>query len=118
MRAPTTRFTMHKHPGMSAMWKVFRLIQNRHYTRHQRSGPGILRILFSIIDGALLKLWKHLGRSAQSFLNRVVLDHKLCYLGNADIDSVLRITLRSWRKVGDPGHEVSTSCWKIVRRRG
>jgi probable biosynthetic protein (TIGR04098 family) len=61
---------------------------------------------FSIIDGALLKLWKHLARSAQSFLDRVVLDHKLCYFGNADIDSILRITLRSWRKVGDPGHEV------------
>jgi probable biosynthetic protein (TIGR04098 family) len=61
---------------------------------------------FSIIDGALLKLWKHLGRSAQSFLNRVVLDHKLCYFGNADIDSLLRITLKSWRKVGDMGHEV------------
>jgi probable biosynthetic protein (TIGR04098 family) len=61
---------------------------------------------FSIIDGALLKLWKHLGRSSQSFLNRVVLDHKLCYFGNADIDSLLRITLRSWRKVSDPGHEV------------
>jgi len=61
---------------------------------------------FSIIDGALLKLWKHRGRSTQSFLNRVVLDHKLCYFGNADIDSLLRITLRSWRKVSDPGHEV------------
>lgn len=61
---------------------------------------------FSIIDGALLRLWRHLGRSAQSFLDRIVLDHKLCYLGNADIDSVLRITLRSWRKIDDPGREV------------
>jgi probable biosynthetic protein (TIGR04098 family) len=61
---------------------------------------------FSIIDGALLKLWTHMGRSAQSFLSRIVLDHKLCYFGNADLDSVLRITLRSWRKSGEPGHEV------------
>ncbi len=61
---------------------------------------------FSIIDGALLKLWKHLGRSSQSFLERVVVDHKLCYFGNADIDSLLRITLRLWRKVGQTGHEV------------
>jgi len=61
---------------------------------------------FSIIDGALLKLWKHLGRSPRSFLNRVVLDHKLCYFGNADIDSLLKVTLKSWRKVDDPGHEV------------
>jgi probable biosynthetic protein (TIGR04098 family) len=61
---------------------------------------------FSIIDGALLKLWKHLGKSVQSFLNRVVLDHKLCYLGNAELDSLLRIKLRSWRKVNDPTTEV------------
>jgi probable biosynthetic protein (TIGR04098 family) len=61
---------------------------------------------FSVINGALLKLWRHLGRSTQSFLNRVVLDHKLCYFGNADLDSLLRIKLRSWRKAGDPGHEV------------
>lgn len=61
---------------------------------------------FSIIDGALLKLWKSLGRSAQSFLTRAVLDHRLCYFGNADLDSVLRITLKSWKKAGTPGHEV------------
>jgi len=61
---------------------------------------------FSIIDGALLKLWKHLGRSAQSFLNRVVLDHKLCYFGNADLDSVLKITFKTWRKTGALGREV------------
>jgi probable biosynthetic protein (TIGR04098 family) len=61
---------------------------------------------FSIIDGALLKLWKHLGRSTRSFLNRVVLDHKLCYFGNAEIDSVLRITLSSWEKLDDPGHNI------------
>jgi probable biosynthetic protein (TIGR04098 family) len=61
---------------------------------------------FSIIDGAVLKLWKHLGRNAQSFLNRVVLDHKVCYFRNAEVDSVLRITLRCWGKVNHPGHEV------------
>lgn len=61
---------------------------------------------FSIVDGALLKLWKHLGRSERSFLDRVVLDHKLCYFGNADLGSHLNITLKSWRKVGDPGHEI------------
>jgi probable biosynthetic protein (TIGR04098 family) len=61
---------------------------------------------FSIIDGALLKLWKHLGRSAHSFLSRVVIDHKLCYLGNADLDSVLRITMKSWRRMSESGHEV------------
>jgi probable biosynthetic protein (TIGR04098 family) len=61
---------------------------------------------FSIIDGALLKLWMHLGRSTHSFLNRVVLDHKLCYFGNADLDSVLKITLKTWRKTGASGPEI------------
>ncbi len=61
---------------------------------------------FCIIDGALLKLWKHLGRSTRSFLNRVVLDQKLCYFGNAEVDSVLRITLRSWQKIDEPRHDV------------
>jgi probable biosynthetic protein (TIGR04098 family) len=61
---------------------------------------------FSIVDGALLKLWNHLGRSAQSFLDRVVLDHKLCYFGNADLHSLLRITLRAWQKAGQLGHEI------------
>jgi probable biosynthetic protein (TIGR04098 family) len=70
---------------------------------------------FSIIDGALLKFWKHLGRSTQSFLDRVVLDHKLCYFGNADIDSLLTIELRSWRKAGDPGREVFNA---VIRDRG
>jgi probable biosynthetic protein (TIGR04098 family) len=61
---------------------------------------------FSIIDGAVLKLWKHLGRGAQSFLNRVVLDHKVCYFRNSEVDSVLSITLKLWRKTSDPRHEV------------
>jgi probable biosynthetic protein (TIGR04098 family) len=61
---------------------------------------------FSIVDGALLKLWKHLGRTSHSFLSRVVLDHKLCYLSNADLDSLLRITLKSWRKAGHENQEV------------
>ena len=61
---------------------------------------------FSIIDGALLKLWKHLGRNSQSFLDRIVLDQKLCYFGNADIDSHLDMTLKSWTKTGEAGHEV------------
>ena len=61
---------------------------------------------FSIIDGALLKLWQQLGRSAQSFLKRIVLDRKLCYLGNAELDSLLSITLKSWRKRDDPHNEI------------
>lgn len=61
---------------------------------------------FSIVDGALLKLWQKLGKSSQSFLKRVVLDRKLCYFANAELDSLLKITLKSWRKRDDPHSEI------------
>jgi hypothetical protein len=37
---------------------------------------------------------------------RTVLDQQLCYLGNADPDSVLQLTLRSWRSVTSPAEEI------------
>jgi probable biosynthetic protein (TIGR04098 family) len=58
---------------------------------------------FSIVDWALLQLWRHLGRSDTSYLTRTVLDHRLCYLANADAGSVLRIDLDAWQRIGDPG---------------
>ncbi len=60
----------------------------------------------SMIDSALLKLWRHLGRDVHSFLNRVVHDRQICYTANAEIDSTLRLTLRSWRRRDDPREEV------------
>ncbi len=60
----------------------------------------------SIIDSSLLKLWKHLGRDVQSFLNRVVRDRRICYTANTEIDSTLRLTFRSWRRRDDPRQEV------------
>jgi probable biosynthetic protein (TIGR04098 family) len=60
----------------------------------------------SIVDSGLLKLWKHLGRNVQSFLDRVVLDRRICYTANAEVDSAVRIEIRSWRRRDDPGHEV------------
>jgi probable biosynthetic protein (TIGR04098 family) len=71
------------------------------------NGVGLLYFAsyFSIIDGALLKMWRNQGRDDRKFLDRRVLDHQLCYLGNADADSVLRIRLRSWRRRDDPAQE-------------
>ncbi|MFD4953039.1 LnmK family bifunctional acyltransferase/decarboxylase [Streptomyces sp. NPDC058451] len=71
------------------------------------NGVGLLYFAsyFSIIDGALLKMWRNQGRADRRFLDRTVLDHQLCYLGNADADSVLRIRLRSWRRRDDPAEE-------------
>ncbi len=60
----------------------------------------------SMVDSALLKLWKHLGRDTQSFVDRVVSDRRICYTANVEIDTTLRITLRSWRRRDDPREEV------------
>ncbi len=60
----------------------------------------------SMIDSGLLKLWKHLGRDVQSFLDRVVRDRRICYTANAEIDSTLRLTFRTWRRRDDPREEI------------
>lgn len=60
----------------------------------------------SIIDSSLLRLWRHLGRDVPSFLARVVRDRRICYTANTEIDSALRITLRSWRRRDDPREEI------------
>ncbi|MEO8033558.1 MAG: LnmK family bifunctional acyltransferase/decarboxylase [Acidobacteriota bacterium] len=60
----------------------------------------------SIIDSSLLKLWNHLGRDVHTFLNRAVLDRRICYTANTEIDSTLRLTFRSWRRRDDPRQEV------------
>jgi probable biosynthetic protein (TIGR04098 family) len=60
----------------------------------------------SIIDSSLLKLWKCLGRDVDSFLNRVVRDRQICYTANAENDSTLRLTFRSWRRRDDPREEI------------
>ncbi len=60
----------------------------------------------SIIDSSLLKLWKHLGRDVESFLNRVVRDRQICYTANAENDSHLQLTFRSWRRRDDRREEI------------
>jgi probable biosynthetic protein (TIGR04098 family) len=61
---------------------------------------------FAIIDWAVLQLWRHLGRSDESFLKRIILDQKLCYLGNADIHAVLALRIQRWAHQQDPHREV------------
>jgi probable biosynthetic protein (TIGR04098 family) len=60
----------------------------------------------SIIDSSLLKLWKHLGRDVHSFLTLVVRDQQICYAANAEVDSIVRLTFRAWRRRDDPREEV------------
>ncbi|MBB5953772.1 putative biosynthetic protein (TIGR04098 family) [Saccharothrix tamanrassetensis] len=59
------------------------------------NGVGLLYFAayFSIVDWALLRLWRHRGGTDTGFLDRIVLDQKVCYLGNADAGTVLRVEL-------------------------
>jgi probable biosynthetic protein (TIGR04098 family) len=72
------------------------------------NGVGLLYFAsyFSIVDWALLRLWRRLGRSDRSFLDRVVVEQQLCCLGNADAGCVVAVTLQRWRVVGDDCQEV------------
>ncbi|THA24094.1 biosynthesis cluster domain-containing protein [Streptomyces sp. RKND-216] len=72
------------------------------------NGVGLLYFAsyFSMVDEALLALWRQRGGTAAAFLARTVVDQQICYLGNADVDSVLTLTASSWRRTGVPGDEV------------
>lgn len=68
------------------------------------NGAGLLYFAsyFSIVDWALLRHWRALGRPDAAFLDRIVLDQRLCYLGNANHDAVLSAGVRAWHRPGDP----------------
>lgn len=72
------------------------------------NGVGLLYFAsyFSIVDHALLENWRALGRTDRSFMERVVVDQKVCYYGNADIDTVLSIDVHAWHRADDPGNEL------------
>ncbi|WP_425302562.1 IS3 family transposase, partial [Nocardia wallacei] len=63
-------------------------------------------LTFSIIDTAILRLWRALGRSERDFTDRRVLDHKLCYLGNTDSYATLDITVKLRRHRNRPNDEL------------
>lgn len=60
------------------------------------NGVGLLYFAsyFAMVDRAVLAVWRKLGRDDASFLRRIVLDQKICFLGNADIDSRMSLTAR------------------------
>ena len=62
--------------------------------------------LFLDVDWAILKAGGTVGRSDESFLTRVVVDQKICYVGNANVDSVFTIKVKLWKRVGHSGYEV------------
>lgn len=70
------------------------------------NGVGLLYFAsyFSIVDWAVLTLWRSLGRTAASFLRRRVLDLQLCFVANANADDVLTAEVTSHRDTA--GHDV------------
>ena len=49
---------------------------------------------FAMVDRAVLAVWRRLGRGDASFLRRILLDQKICFLGNADLDARMALTAR------------------------
>ncbi|MEU9194565.1 LnmK family bifunctional acyltransferase/decarboxylase [Streptomyces hundungensis] len=74
---------------------------------HDVNGAGLLYFgaFFSMVEQAQLTLWRSRGRSGRSFLARSVVDARVCYLGNADLDATLRLTLRTSCNPRDPVEE-------------
>ncbi|MFF0626361.1 LnmK family bifunctional acyltransferase/decarboxylase [Streptomyces sp. NPDC004296] len=81
------------------------------------NGVGLLYFAsyFALADKAALALWRQRDRSDAAFLRRTVLDQKICYLGNADLDSVLVLSATSRVSTTDPGDELTDV---VIRDRG
>ncbi|MFF4755508.1 LnmK family bifunctional acyltransferase/decarboxylase [Streptomyces sp. NPDC002514] len=74
---------------------------------HDVNGAGLLHFasFFAIAEQAQLGQWLSLGRSGRSFLNRVIHDARICYFGNADPDTTLRLRMRTVHHPDDPAEE-------------
>ena len=68
------------------------------------NGVGLLYFAsyFTIVDGAMLELWESLGGTDETFLDRAVTDQQICFLGNADHHTGLRLQVRLRRRRDAP----------------
>ncbi|WP_433493551.1 LnmK family bifunctional acyltransferase/decarboxylase [Micromonospora sp. CA-248089] len=66
------------------------------------NGVGLLYFAsyFSIVDWAVLTLWRSLGRSSDSFLRRRVPDRQVCLFANANADDVLDVAVTTFPDAG------------------
>lgn len=100
-----SELTFRRNPGVGPVPPELALTYEVDPSR-DLNGVGLLYFAsyFSIVDWALLRLWRELGRTDHSFLERVVVDQQLCYLGNADAGGVIAISARRWlpATAGDP----------------
>jgi probable biosynthetic protein (TIGR04098 family) len=55
---------------------------------------------FSIIDTAIWRLWSSLRRDDRAFMDRIVTDYKVCYLGNANAGTVLTLDTKLYARTG------------------
>jgi probable biosynthetic protein (TIGR04098 family) len=46
---------------------------------------------FNVIDRALLRWWRSVGRPEETFADRTVAEHELCYFGNANADATVTV---------------------------
>lgn len=107
------------HPGGPAGYALVQQPSTLDYSLdvvRDFNGVGLVYFAayFSIIDTALLWLWRRLGRSDWQFLSRRVLDHQVGYFGNANVDSTLNLTVRLWRRDSASGDEIAEV---VVRNR-
>lgn len=67
------------------------------------NGVGLLcyATYFLITDSMLGKVWRLLGRSDRSFLDRVIVNTRVCFLGNTEPGTILAVRIR--RSVKGPG---------------
>jgi len=66
------------------------------------NGAGLIHFAayFAIVDGALARLFRRRGGDARAFLKRRVVDQRVCFLANAEVDARLTVTLRPRRRAG------------------
>jgi probable biosynthetic protein (TIGR04098 family) len=76
---------------------------------HDFNGVGLVYFAayFSIVDTALARLWRHLGRTDRQFLARRVLGQRMAYFGNADVGARFTITVQLLRQESRPGDEIA-----------
>ncbi|MFF2820928.1 LnmK family bifunctional acyltransferase/decarboxylase [Kitasatospora cineracea] len=73
------------------------------------NGVGLLHFasFFSLAEGAQLLQWRSRGLEDRAFLGRRLLDARICYLGNADLDARLAVDVATGRSGNGSARETS-----------
>ncbi|MEU6868019.1 LnmK family bifunctional acyltransferase/decarboxylase [Streptomyces sp. NPDC046876] len=73
------------------------------------NGVGLLYFaaFFPIAERAQLHQWRASGGTDRAFLDRALLDARICYLANADLEATLTVALRTSYDPDEPAHQKS-----------